>query len=87
METIYMKLSTVFLTFSLLSSLNANEAVFQKYTELKNDLKSAKIEADRNLILKNRNNNQEVRDYRDVMRDLRLQALYAKVENSYTPYR
>ena len=82
-----MKLSTVFLTFSLLSSLNANEAVFQKYTELKNDLKSAKIEADRNLILKNRNNNQEVRDYRDVMRDLRLQALYAKVENSYTPYR
>lgn len=82
-----MKLSALFFTLSLVGTLSANQAIFQKYTELKNSLELVKIEAKRNAILQNRDNHEEIRDYRDVMRDKREKALYTRIENSYTPYR
>ncbi|MFT5660420.1 MAG: hypothetical protein ACI9TV_001061 [Sulfurimonas sp.] len=82
-----MKLSALFLTLSLVAALNANQTVFQKYTQLKNNSELAKIEAKRNLILQKRDHHEEIRDYRDVKRDMRQKALYVRMENSFTPYR
>ena len=82
-----MKLSSLFLSVLLATSLFAGESSFEKYIELRNGSSIAKTEADRNLNLQNRNENQEIRNYKDAIRNFRSQALYAKVESSYTPYR
>lgn len=82
-----MKLSCLFLSLSLVTSLFAGESSLEKYIEFRNDSSVAKIEAERNLNLQNRDDNQEIRNYRDAMRGFRSEALYARVENSYTPYR
>ena len=82
-----MKLSSLFLSFSLVVTVSANQTIFEKYMQSQNNLKLAKVEADRNLTLQKRNQNREIREYRDTARDLRRKAVYARVENSYIPYR
>lgn len=82
-----MKLSTLFLALTLVSALNAGQTTLEKYTELRNNSNIDKVKSDRKMMLQDRNDIQEVRDYRDAMRDLRAQRLYARLHNSYTPYR
>ncbi len=75
-----MKLYSVLLSISLVAVLNAGETSIEKYTQLRNESNILKIEEYRNLLLQQRNVNQE-------LRDKRLKALYARMENNKTPYR
>ena len=82
-----MKLHSVFFGLCVAATLNAGETSIEKYTELRNESTELKIKEYRNLLLQQRNINQELRDDRDNLREKRLEALYARMQNDYTPYR
>lgn len=78
-----MKLLYIFITLLLCSQLNAGQSIIEQYTELRNNMNAKKIQASRDLMLQKRDTNHEIRNYRDVIRDYRSQAIYARVEKGY----
>ena len=82
-----MKLHSVFFGLCVAATLNAGETSIEKYTELRNESTELKIKEYRNLLLQQRNANQELRDDRGNLRDKRLKELYARIQSNYTPYR
>ena len=80
-----MKFTGIILILPLVAALNAGQSPLEKYTEVQNFSNKVKIEAERNKALNNRDDHYKIRDYREVIRNNRLQALYSRIEN--TPYR
>ena len=82
-----MKISSMFFGMFLAITLNAGESIIEKYTELRNKSNIIKMQAHRDLVLKQRSNEQRLRDDIGTLREQRAAALYTRLERDVIPYR
>ena len=82
-----MKILNILCLASLVTLLQAEATYIEKYTDSRNSDYIRKIEKQREKMLEARNNAQKIRNFEDSLREHKQEALYARIEKSYTPYR